>query len=327
MDDGSSPFSNPASDFGGTVTPYQGMSEVGPGQWSGYGGASYDSAGLGAGLYGQGPGASGETFGSTDFGAYAGPQGTGYGGYTTGQAQDTASPGYDSGYGSGSGGGWTDRIQQLLSRFGRVLKPIGMSTALGYGAAALGLGPLAIPLGMGLTKEFAPDTYAQMMQMMGRGPTGGVGQPGAGTGGAAGDSASATNPVAAMMNIGSGLYGLHQASGMEARMSPFDQFRAGYGGRLQALERGAPMDISSMPGYKAGLQAVERRMAAQGYTGSGNAMSAIGNFGNDFMQQEMQRLAVLGGAGAAPGAGAIAANQLRGQSLASMAYGLAPFFR
>lgn len=46
-----------------------------------------------------------------------------------------------------------------------------------------------------------------------------------------------------------------------------------------------PQDITGMPGYQAGLEAVQRSMAAQGYQGSGNMMAALAKYGGDFYNQ------------------------------------------
>lgn len=41
-------------------------------------------------------------------------------------------------------------------------------------------------------------------------------------------------------------------------------------------------DVTSLPGYQAGLEAVQRSMASQGYSGSGNMMAALQKYGGDF---------------------------------------------
>lgn len=52
-----------------------------------------------------------------------------------------------------------------------------------------------------------------------------------------------------------------------------------------------PNDITGMPGYQAGLEAVRRSMASQGYQGSGNMMAALQKYGGDFYNQYVgQRL-------------------------------------
>jgi hypothetical protein len=45
-----------------------------------------------------------------------------------------------------------------------------------------------------------------------------------------------------------------------------------------------------MPDYQAGLQAVERTFASQGYQGSGNMLSALSQFGGGFYNQQVQQL-------------------------------------
>jgi hypothetical protein len=103
------------------------------------------------------------------------------------------------------------------------------------------------------------------------------------------------------------------------RSDPFYKFRAGYGDKLAALE--ASHDVTSIPGYQAGLEAVQRAGAAQGFTGSGNMMKALQDYGGNFYNAEANRLATLAGAGAAPGAGFAQGAQLIGQGQASGAFG------
>jgi hypothetical protein len=59
-----------------------------------------------------------------------------------------------------------------------------------------------------------------------------------------------------------------------------------------------------MPGYQAGLEAVQRSMASQGFTGSGNMMAALSKYGGDFYQQQLNNLTQQ--AGGMPAANAIA---------------------
>jgi hypothetical protein len=103
------------------------------------------------------------------------------------------------------------------------------------------------------------------------------------------------------------------------RSDPFYKFRAGYGDKLAALEQSH--DVTSIPGYQAGLEAVQRAGAAQGFTGSGNMMKALQDYGGNFYNTEAARLATLAGAGAAPGAGFQQGAQLIGQGQASGAFG------
>ncbi len=84
-----------------------------------------------------------------------------------------------------------------------------------------------------------------------------------------------------------------------------------------------PDSIQTMPGYEAGLDAVERRAAGQGYLGSGNLKIALAKYGGDFYNDTVARLAGI--ANANYGANQdyrYSGYQLFGQSLNSLGYGL-----
>jgi hypothetical protein len=75
----------------------------------------------------------------------------------------------------------------------------------------------------------------------------------------------------------------------------------GYGPRAQYLEQlnalmKDPSLLQSRPGYKAGQQAIERSLAAQGYMGSGNMMLALQDYGGKAFSDEVNRLSALAGA-------------------------------
>ena len=100
------------------------------------------------------------------------------------------------------------------------------------------------------------------------------------------------------------------------------------GGQLQALLQD-PSSITSMPGYQAGLTAVERKMASQGYNGSGNMMAALQQYGGNFYNDAVNRLSGLAGANQNPASsgqlllqGTGQANDLTSRSLASIGYGI-----
>lgn len=107
------------------------------------------------------------------------------------------------------------------------------------------------------------------------------------------------------INIGTGVMGMLRAEQMRKAADPFAQYRAQYAQQLQQLEAN-PGSMTTMPGYQAGLQAVQRAGAAQGYTGSGNMAAGLAGYGQNFFQQQQQMLAQLGGAGAPVGQGAAA---------------------
>jgi len=140
-----------------------------------------------------------------------------------------------------------------------------------------------------------------------------------------------------VLGVGSGLYGLQQARRMEqlsqqamAQSDPFGPERAGYAAKLRELYAD-PSAVEKLPGYKAGLNAVERKLAAQGYNGSGNMMLALKDYGENAFNSEAKRLSELAGAGIRPNPSAAiqaqaSASQQRGNSLASLAFGLSNFF-
>lgn len=109
---------------------------------------------------------------------------------------------------------------------------------------------------------------------------------------------------------------------------PFAQYRPAYGKQLNTL-MSDPSSITSMPGYQAGLTAVERAGASQGYTGSGFMAGALANYGGQQYQQALNNLMILSGAttGSPASAGQIlqqgATNQaqIQGQAVNSALYG------
>jgi len=138
-----------------------------------------------------------------------------------------------------------------------------------------------------------------------------------------------------LYNIGSGIYGLKQAGDLKKSMAsiaagadPFGAQRAQYAQQLSALMAN-PGQIVNDPSYKAGEQAIMRKMASQGYLGSGNMMNALKDFGGNQFEAAVARLAQLAGAGINPGTGAqinaqgqIGATQLRGNALNRIGYGI-----
>lgn len=80
--------------------------------------------------------------------------------------------------------------------------------------------------------------------------------------------------------------------------SPVAAFRDIYSAKLNELYANPNEVIPNLPGYEAGIQAVERRQGAQGYTGSGNMAVALQKaVGGDFYQQALANLMNLTGMG------------------------------
>lgn len=92
---------------------------------------------------------------------------------------------------------------------------------------------------------------------------------------------------------------------------PYKEHRGAAADKLNALVND-PSSIENTAEYKARMQAAARQLAAQGYTGSGNAILEAANAGGAAYQQAFDNLAMLSGANQAPGGGyasALSANQ------------------
>jgi len=89
--------------------------------------------------------------------------------------------------------------------------------------------------------------------------------------------------------------------GIEAA-DPFRQYRPQYATKLNEL-MSDPSQIQNTPEYKARIQSVQRQLAAQGYTGSGNALVEAAEASGAVYQQAFSNLAMLSGAATTPGGG------------------------
>lgn len=108
----------------------------------------------------------------------------------------------------------------------------------------------------------------------------------------------------------------------QAAGDPYGPYRDAAAKKLNDLMND-PSKIESSPEYKARISAAQRLMASQGYTGSGNALTAVANAGGDAYQQAFNNLAMLSGAGGQPGYGAMqgAAIQSGNNQYATNQYG------
>lgn len=231
-------------------------------------------------------------------------------------------------------------VSNILGGVGRAVgsvlsSPIGQAAALGAGLyfGAPYLSSLVAPEAAAAPLSVAAADTGMMAAEAGMPAVAGA------AGGGAGFLSGLTNLIPSGMNlgsamsIGSGLYGLSQASQLQrtaqqaAQMQdPFGPYRSQYANQLSYLMAN-PTSVSSLPGYQAGLDAVMRSQAAGGYLGSGNMMAALQQYGGNFYQQQLQNLMGLSGAGFAPSGGNVlmqgtgqAAN-LAGASLGSIGYG------
>jgi len=81
----------------------------------------------------------------------------------------------------------------------------------------------------------------------------------------------------------------------QAAADPYAQYRGSAATQLNNLMQN-PSNIVDLPAYKARLQAAQRTAAANGFTGSGNALVAAADAGGSAYQQEFENLAMLSGA-------------------------------
>lgn len=112
----------------------------------------------------------------------------------------------------------------------------------------------------------------------------------------------------ALLGNGGGGGGGGGSSSSTTAYDPYAPYRGAAAQQLQQLMKN-PSSIQQLPEYNADLQAAARTMAAQGYTGSGNALVAAANAGGQAYQQAFNNLALLSGAGQSPAAAQGAANQ------------------
>lgn len=98
------------------------------------------------------------------------------------------------------------------------------------------------------------------------------------------------------------------ANSSTAAYDPYAQYRGAAATKLNSL-MSDPNSLTQLPEYQAQMQAASRTMAAQGYTGSGNALVAAAQAGGNAYQQAFNNLAMLSGANQNPAAAQSAANQ------------------
>lgn len=103
------------------------------------------------------------------------------------------------------------------------------------------------------------------------------------------------------------------AAAYGAAADPYAPYRADAATKLNALMSN-PSSITTTPEYKARMDAAARTMAAQGYTGSGNALAAAAQAGGDVYQQAFNNLALTSGAGQNPATAAGGSAELANQA-------------
>lgn len=113
--------------------------------------------------------------------------------------------------------------------------------------------------------------------------------------------------VGSMMTSDSGGGG-GGGGGGQGTYDPYGPYRGAAAQKLNQLMND-PNYLQQLPEYQAAQQAASRTIAAQGYTGSGNALVAAANAGGTAYQQAFNNLSTLAGAGQSPALASSAAAQ------------------
>jgi hypothetical protein len=197
----------------------------------------------------------------------------------------------------------------------------------GWGTLAAGAG-LYLAGGIPGFGKFFGGTVPGEQFMGGMGGFGGMtgaGVPGAGafasgTGGIGSMFGMSASQLGGAADLLRGGFGLYQSNQLKKAAQPSAINRQAEA-ELAAL-MADPNRITSMPGYEAGLEAVQRGMAAGGYLGSGNMATALQKYGGDFYNNALTQYGNLSQLGRGNEAtyrmGGI---ELAGQALNSLGYG------
>lgn len=206
-------------------------------------------------------------------------------------------PNYDlfSGSGGGAGGmglnpgasGITG-LSPTIAATGPSLVGEAARTGLQAGPSALGTIFNPANASMGTGSMLPPGLF--------EGGGGGFGGAAGGEGASVGGPVSAaTNPVIEMFRQAGTAFGPGNS-----RLGNIIQVAAGGNAILQSLrmqklmeqQMGGlpnPGDVTKLPGYEAGIEAVRRSLASQGFQGSGNMMAALHKYGGDFYNDAVRQ--------------------------------------
>lgn len=133
-----------------------------------------------------------------------------------------------------------------------------------------------------------------LQRLLGGGGSGGLGSLLGGGGG------GLLQLLGGALGLGAGQKGTDLVNKLLERSDPFYSQRAGYQQKLADMFADPKGSVGKMPGYQAGLDAVERKMASQGFNGSGNMETSLLDYGGTMWNQQAQFLSQLGGAQFAP---------------------------
>ena len=129
-----------------------------------------------------------------------------------------------------------------------------------------------------------------------------------------GETGGAIKTGLGALSVAEGLYGIGAASRANSTnnslipqvnsLGPYSQQAAS---QLMALQAN-PSSVTSTPGYKAGLEAVEQSDAAKGTFGSGNTLLDLQNYGQQAYQQQFNNLMSIATGGSQTAASAAGVN-------------------
>ena len=261
----------------------------------------------GAGLAAIGGIAGGAALGAGALGGAAASGATGS--VTAGPLTEVAAGGVTAGGAgdAGAGMGWMGGASGAgAGTMGDVAATTGASTSADFfgpgGAGTLANNAGGISTGSG-------NWLSSLMSSLGTGGSGGL---------TLGNIGSLVNTIG---SVGGALYNSNKLAGL-GKGTPAQQTA---NSQLNTLLQN-PSSITSMPGYAAGLQAVERTGAAQGYLGSGNMMVGLDQYAGNFYNQTLQTLSGIGQQNAGVNAEyTIGGMQLFGQGMNSLGGYLAKF--
>jgi hypothetical protein len=154
----------------------------------------------------------------------------------------------------------------------------GASTGAGLGGAGMDATGAGLTGGFGAGSSFSDLTR----QRMGGYGSGGYGGSMFGGGGGSG----LLKGIGALQLAG----GLQQYQAQSQRQAQ----QQGYAQQMQQLIAN-PSQVESLPGYQAGLRAVQRKGRAEGFGGSGSMAAALAGYGGQQYQQQLSNLAALQG--------------------------------
>jgi len=172
------------------------------------------------------------------------------------------------------------------------LDALGMMTSSPLPNAALGLGTAASP---GYALPAVSDSSGGLMSDL-------MSSWGSSALGASGNALTGANTLSGLAQLyqaGLSNKNAQQLQQLAQQSDAMGPYRAQYAQQLQQLMNN-PSSIQNLPGYQAGIEAINRDSAAKGLFGSGNMAGALGLYGNQLYQQQLQNLMQLSGSNINP---------------------------